>query len=119
MGSFSIPIKGVQVERKLTHVLRRESPSLEFKGDKTLKVPMVEEQIELEVLTPDLDTNLFPHKGEAFSQLHQQSSEVQQQTCLEVCLTMGFGEVDEVQDIAVLEDADHVLQHNSQQCCEF
>lgn len=48
MGSFWIPIKGLQVESKLAYVLRRESPSLEFEGDKTLKVPIVEKQIELE-----------------------------------------------------------------------
>ncbi len=50
MRPFSIPIKGLQIKSKLAHVLRRKSPSLEFKGNKTLKVPLVEQQIKIGVL---------------------------------------------------------------------
>jgi hypothetical protein len=51
-------------------MLGRESSSLEFKGNETLKVPMVKQQIEFKVLISYLDTNLFSDEGEAISQLH-------------------------------------------------
>jgi hypothetical protein len=58
-------------------MLRRESPCLEFKGNKALQIPMIEEQIEFEVLIANLDANLFSDKGEAVAQLHQEFSQVQ------------------------------------------
>lgn len=116
---LSIPIESLHVESELAHVLGRESPSLEFKGDKALKIPMVEQQIEFKVVTANLDTNLFSDKGEAISELHKKLSWIQEEARLEVGFTMGFWEIEEVQHIAVLENANRVLRQNSQHGCEF
>ena len=119
MRSFSIPIKGLEIESELAHMLRRESPSFEFKGNKTLKIPVIEEQIKFKVLIAYLNTNLFSNKSEAIPQLHQKFSEIQEEAGLEVRLTMGFWKIEEVQHVAVLENADRVFRQNSQRCCEF
>ena len=66
---------------------------------------MVEKQIQLEVLIANLHANLLPNESKAVSQFHQKFSQVQKQPSLEVRFTMGFRQIDEVEKIAVFEDA--------------
>ena len=80
---------------------------------------MIKEKIQFKVLIANLNSNLFSNESEPVSKLHQELSQVKEKPGLEVCLAVGIWKVEEVEKIAVFEDAGDVFRHNSRHCCEF
>jgi hypothetical protein len=80
---------------------------------------MVEEQIEFKILIAHLHAHLFADKGEAVAEFHEEFTQIAQQAGLQVGLVVSLGQVKEIEQVAVLEDAGRILGQNSHRRCEF
>jgi hypothetical protein len=77
-------VNGGQVEVHFPGVLGLEARHLEIDDAEASKLQVVEEQVELEIFSPDFERNLAAHKGEADSQFDQELAEVHQEALLQV-----------------------------------
>ena len=59
------------------------------------------------------------HSVSLSSAFHQELAQVAQQAGLQIDLAVTLGQVEEIGQVAVLEDAGRILGQKSRQCCEF
>ena len=108
-----------KIEGELAQVLGLKAHRLQLERHQTLQVTVVKEQIKFKILIAHLHANLFADKGEAVAELHEEFAQIAQQAGLQIGLAVTLGQVEEIEQVAVLEDAGCVLGQKSRQCCEF
>jgi hypothetical protein len=81
-----------------------EGLDLELDRDERLEPPVEQEQVDEEVLPPHLDAELLAHEAEVASELEQELLEVRHEGSLEIALRVVVRQVEEVEEVAVLED---------------
>ena len=104
---MNVAIQGFEIEFHLSEMLGLKLLHLEFKGDEALQFAMVEKQIETEIFSAHLQKILFPDEGKVAAQLDEKLPEIGDQSALEVGFGMGFGQVEKIEEVGVLEDPIH------------
>ena len=117
--ALAVAVERLKIEGELAQVLRIKAHRLQFERHQTLQVTMVEEQIEFKILIAHLYADLFANKGEAVAEFHEEFAQIAQQAGLQIGLAVTLGQVKEIEQVAVLEDAGCVLGQKSRQCCDF
>ena len=77
-------VNGGQVEIHFPGVLGLEARHLEIDDAEASKLQVVEEQVELEIFSPDFEWNLAADEGEADTQFDQELAEVHQESLLQI-----------------------------------
>ena len=100
-----VAVEGLQVELQFAEMLGLELVDLEFEGDQGVESPVEEEQVEGEVPPADLERVLAADEAEVAAELDQELLELLDQAALQVGLGVAGRQVEELDEIAVLEDA--------------
>ncbi len=97
-------VHGGEVHVHLADEAGVEGDGLEFHHDVAAELQMVEEQIEIEVWSPDLQMDLSADEGEARAEFQQEALDVVDQGLLDLPLAARVGGAEEVEQVGVLED---------------
>ena len=99
-----VAVEGLQVELEFAQVFRLELDDLEFKRDQAIERPVEEEQVECKVPPADLDRVMAADVAEVAAEFDQELLELLDQAALQVGLGMPRRKVEELDEVAVLED---------------
>ncbi len=103
-----VAVEGLQVELEFAQVLRLELDDLEFKRDQAVECAIEEEQIEFKVSSANLNRVMTADVAEVAAEFDQELLELLDQTALQVGLGMPRRKVEELDEVAVLEDGGSV-----------
>src|SRR5690606_2162288 len=78
------PVHGREIELELAHVLRPKGLGLEFDHNVAVKLRVVEEQINAELIASYLEAVLAAHEGEAAAELEQETPKVLKERLVEL-----------------------------------
>lgn len=93
----------------MSEVFGFEFVDFEFKGDEALEFAVVEEEVDEEVAVADLETVFLTEEGEVASEFEDEVAEAADEGGFEVAFGVVGGEVEEIEDVAIAEDACEVL----------
>lgn len=100
-----LAVDGFQVEVHLAGKLRLEPARLEFDHDVAVEPHVVEEQVDEEFVSADGDPVLAADVGEPLAEFHEEAGHVGGELVFEVAFPHGLSTGDEIEEVAVLEDA--------------
>ena len=85
-------------------MLRLGRADLEIGGNQATKLPMIEQEIDIEILSADLKVILATDEGKALIHLQQQVSHACDESAFEVALLGDLGKAEEIELVGVLQD---------------
>ena len=88
-GSRSTVIQRGEIEIHLARMLRLERPRLQVDGDQATQLAVIEEQVDVKILSADLEMMLAGDERKPFSQLEQQVLDPGDEGPFDVALVRG------------------------------
>src|SRR5262249_19187192 len=99
-----VPCEPTQVELHLPLVGRLEIPELELNRDEAPQPAMVEEQVDIVVVSVNGDALLPRDEGESDAELQNEALQLPDDGVLEVLLQVPIREPEEIQNVGIAED---------------
>jgi hypothetical protein len=93
-----------EVEFHLALVLCPETSLLQIDGHQPLELPVVEQEVDVEVFSIELNALLACHEGETGTEFQQKQLQLAQDGVFKIPFQIVVFEVEEVQDIGIFEN---------------
>ena len=103
-GLLLVACEPTEVEFHLAFVLGLEVAKFEINGNEALQIPVIEEEVEIEIIGIDLDSLLAGEESEAVAEFQEESFDFPQDGVFKVLFEVAVVEVEEVEDVGIPEN---------------